>query len=45
MTAVLDTPSVLDADPDTRSARRLAARSTLGISGDDHAPPLRPVLR
>jgi ABC-type branched-subunit amino acid transport system ATPase component/MFS family permease len=44
MTSVLDAPSVLDADPDARAARRLAARRTLGVSGSGQGEPLRPVL-
>ena len=46
MTSVLDGPSVLDADPGTRSERRVAARATLGVTGvSEESPPLRPILR
>jgi ABC-type branched-subunit amino acid transport system ATPase component/sugar phosphate permease len=45
MTALLDAPSVLDADEGTRASRRVAARATLGVSGDKDSPPLRPILR
>jgi ABC-type branched-subunit amino acid transport system ATPase component/MFS family permease len=46
VTSVLDGPSLLDADPDTRAGRRAAARELLGVSGTPQdVPPLRPVLR
>jgi ABC-type branched-subunit amino acid transport system ATPase component/sugar phosphate permease len=46
VTSVLEAPSVLDADEQTRQDRRAGARSLLGISGkDESAPPLLPVLR
>jgi ABC-type branched-subunit amino acid transport system ATPase component/sugar phosphate permease len=45
VTSVLDAPSVLDADPSGREARRAAARSLLGVSGHGESEPLRPVLR
>jgi ABC-type branched-subunit amino acid transport system ATPase component/sugar phosphate permease len=45
VTSVLDAPSVLDADPSGRDARRAAARSLLGVSGHTESEPLRPVLR
>ncbi len=47
MTSLLDAPSVLDADAQTRAARRAAARRTLGVSGQGDAArePLRPALR
>ena len=45
MTSVLDAPSVLDADPEARAARRAAARNTLGVSGTTEKTPLGPILR
>jgi ABC-type branched-subunit amino acid transport system ATPase component/MFS family permease len=45
VTSVLEGPSVLDADPDTKAARRQAARATLGVSGHAETEPLRPILR
>jgi ABC-type branched-subunit amino acid transport system ATPase component/sugar phosphate permease len=45
VTSVLDAPSVLDADPATRAARRTAARATLGVTGSADSAALRPVLR
>jgi ABC-type branched-subunit amino acid transport system ATPase component/sugar phosphate permease len=44
VTAVLEAPSVLDADPAARAVRRAAARATLGVSGASESPPLRPIL-
>ncbi|MDP9181697.1 MAG: MFS transporter [Actinomycetota bacterium] len=45
MTSLLDAPSVLDADEETRVTRRAAARATLGVSGHQEAPPLMETLR
>jgi ABC-type branched-subunit amino acid transport system ATPase component/sugar phosphate permease len=41
----LQAPSVLDADPDVKAARRTAARATLGVTGQQESAPLRPILR
>ena len=45
MTSVLEAPSILDADADTKSARRTSARATLGVSGSRDTTPLKPILR
>jgi ABC-type branched-subunit amino acid transport system ATPase component/sugar phosphate permease len=45
VTTLLDAPSVLDADEDTKKARRAAARATLGVTGQQESEPLRPVLK
>jgi ABC-type branched-subunit amino acid transport system ATPase component/sugar phosphate permease len=45
VTSVLEAPSVLDADPDAKAARRSAARATLGVTGQQEAEALRPVLK
>ena len=45
MTSLLDAPSVLDADEDTKKARRAAARATLGVTGNQDSEPLRPILK
>ncbi len=44
MTSVLDAPSVLDADPATKAARRDAARATLGVSGLAESEPLSRII-
>jgi ABC-type branched-subunit amino acid transport system ATPase component/MFS family permease len=45
VTATLDAPSILDADPEAKAARRAAARSTLGVSGTQESEPLGPILK
>jgi ABC-type branched-subunit amino acid transport system ATPase component/sugar phosphate permease len=45
VTELLDAPTILDSAPTERQARREAARHTLGITGDQKSPPLRPVLK
>jgi ABC-type branched-subunit amino acid transport system ATPase component/sugar phosphate permease len=45
MTELLDAPSVLDAPPAAKAARREQARTTLGVSGEAGSEPLLPVLR
>jgi ABC-type branched-subunit amino acid transport system ATPase component/MFS family permease len=45
MTAVVEPPPLIDADPEARAIRRAAARATLGISDRAGSEPIRPVLR
>ena len=45
MTSLLEPPTVLEADEDSRAARRASARALLGVSGTAEKSPLRPVLR
>ena len=45
MTATDTALELLEGDPETRAARRQAARETLGMGVEDDSPPLREVLR